>query len=254
MIFLKSEKEINLLRESNHLVALVLAELERFIKPGITTLMLDKRAEEIIRSHGAEPAFKGYKGRWALSPYPNTITASVNHQVVHGIPNNKKLKEGDIASIDVGVKLNGYYGDAAATLPVGEINSKAKRLLAVTREALYRGIEQAVIGNRIGDISFAIQSYVESHGFSVVRDWTGHGIGRVLHEDPQVPHFGPPHHGPRIKKGLVIAIEPMINAGSYEVEVLEDGWTVVTKDRSLSAQFEHTVAIGEGGPEILSTL
>jgi methionyl aminopeptidase len=254
MIFLKSEKEITLLRESNHLVALVLAELERFIKPGITTLMLDKRAEEIIRSHGAEPAFKGYKGRWAFSAYPNTITASVNYQVVHGIPNNNRLKEGDIVSIDVGVKLNGYYGDAAVTLPVGEISSKTKRLLTVTREALYRGIEQAVIGNRIGDISFAIQSFVESQGFSVVRDWTGHGVGKMLHEDPQVPHFGPPHHGPRIKKGLVIAIEPMVNAGSYEVEVLEDGWTVVTKDRSLSAQFEHTIAIGEDGPEILSVL
>jgi methionyl aminopeptidase len=254
MIFLKSEKEINLLRQSNRLVALVLTELEKMVKPGVTTLMLDKRAEEIIRSHGAIPAFKGYKGRWALSSYPNTITASVNHHVVHGIPNNKKLKEGDIVSIDVGVKLNGYYGDAAVTLPVGKISNKAQRLLDVTREALRRGIEQAVIGNRIGDISFTIQSYVESQGFSVVRDWTGHGIGKALHEDPQVPHFGPPHHGPRIKKGLVIAIEPMINAGSYEVEVLEDGWTVVTKDRSLSAQFEHTVAINDNGPEILSTL
>lgn len=254
MIFLKSEREIKLLRESNRLVAIILAELGKMLKPGITTLMLDKRAEQIIRSHGGEPAFKGYRGRWAHSPYPNTITASVNHQVVHAIPNNKRLKEGDIVSLDVGVKLNGYYGDAAITLPVGRISEEAKRLLDVTRESLYRGIKQAVVGNRIGDISHAIQRYVESQGFSVVRDYTGHGLGKELHEDPQVPHFGKPHQGLRIKEGLVIAIEPMINAGSYEVEALEDGWTVVTKDRSLSAQFEHTIAVRAKGPIILSQL
>jgi len=254
MIFLKSEREIKLLRESNRLVAIILAELEKMVKPGITTLMLDKRTEQIIRSHGANPAFKGYRGKWASSPYPNSITASVNHQVVHTIPNNKKLKEGDIVSLDVGVKLNGYYGDAAVTLPVGQISAEAQQLLDVTRESLYRGIAQAVEGNRIGDISHAIQSYVESQGFSVVRDYTGHGLGRELHEDPQVPHFGKHNQGPRIKEGLVIAIEPMINAGGFDVEVLEDGWTVVTKDRSLSAQFEHTIAVTAEGPIILSQL
>jgi len=246
MIIYKTKEEIERMRESGRLTALVLEKLKEAVAPGVTPLELDTLAYEIIRKNGGRPAFKGYRG------FPNTITASINEEVVHAIPGKRRLKEGDIISIDVGVVLGGYYGDAAITVPVGKVSQLARRLIEVTERALYIGIEKARVGNRIGDISNAIERFVEGEGFSVVRDFTGHGIGTKLHEDPQVPHYGPPGRGPRIKPGLVIAIEPMINAGGYEVEILPDGWTVVTKDRSLSAQFEHTVAITEEGPEILT--
>jgi len=248
VIYLKSKEEIELMRQSGRLVALILSRLKEMVIPGVTTLELDQWTEDFIRHHGATPAFKGYRG------YPNTICASVNYQVVHTIPSEERLKEGDIISIDVGVKLNGYCGDAAATFPVGKVSPEAMRLMEVTQQSLYRGIEQAVVGNRVGDISHAVQTYAEENGFSVVREYTGHGIGRDMHEEPQVPHFGSPYTGPRLREGMVLAIEPMLNAGSYQVEVLSDGWTVVTKDRSLSAQFEHMAAITAEGPDILSKL
>ena len=248
MIYLKSKEEIELMRQSGWLVALILSRLKEMVTPGITTLVLDQWTEDFIHRHGATPAFKGYRG------YPKTICASVNHQVVHTIPSMKELKEGDIISIDVGVKFNGYCGDAAATFPVGNVNPEAIKLMEVTQQCLYRGIEQAVVGNRVGDISHVVQSWAEAHGFSVVREYTGHGIGRDMHEEPQVPHFGLPHTGPRLREGMVLAIEPMLNAGGHAVEVLSDGWTVVTKDRSLSAQFEHMVAITAAGPDILTKL
>ena len=248
MIYLKSKEEIELMRHSGQLVALILSRLREMIAPGVTTLELDQWTENFILRHGATPAFKGYRG------FPKTICASVNHQVVHTIPSMEELKEGDIISIDVGVKLNGYCGDAAATFPVGRVSPEAVRLMEVTQQCLDRGIEQAVVGNRIGDISHAVQSWAEANDFSVVREYTGHGIGRDMHEDPQVPHFGSPHTGPRLREGMVLAIEPMVNAGGHQVEVLSDGWTVVTKDRSLSAQFEHMVAITAEGPDILTKL
>jgi len=248
MIYLKSKEEIELMRQSGWLVALILSRLKKMIAPGITTLVLDQWTEDFIRRHGATPAFKGYRG------YPNTICASVNHQVVHTIPSMQELKEGDIISIDVGVKFNGYCGDAAATFPVGNVSPEAIKLMEVTQQCLDRGIEQAVVGKRVGDISHAIQSWAEANDFSVVREYTGHGIGRDMHEEPQVPHFGLPHTGPRLREGMVLAIEPMLNAGGHQVEVLSDGWSVVTKDRSLSAQFEHMVAITAAGPDILTKL
>jgi methionyl aminopeptidase len=247
MIFLKSPWEIEKMRRSNAIVAEILARLREAIKPGITTLELNRLAEDLCRRKGAKPAFKGYRG------YPFSLCVSVNEEVVHGFPSKKRvLKEGDIVSLDFGVLYDGYYGDAAITVPVGEISERAKRLLRVTEEALYKGIEQAVIGKRLGDISSAIQRYVEAHGYSVVRQFVGHGIGRALHEDPQVPNFGKPGRGIKLKEGMVLAIEPMVNEGTYEVEILADGWTAVTKDRKLSAHFEHTVAITQNGPEILS--
>ncbi len=247
MIFLKSLWEIEKMRRSNAIVAEVLARLRETIKPGITTLELDRLAENLCRKKGAKPAFKGYRG------YPFSLCVSINEEVVHGFPSKKRvLKEGDIVSLDFGVLYDGYYGDAAITVPVGEISERAKRLLRVTEEALYKGIEQAVVGKRLGDISSAIQRYVEAHGYSVVRQFVGHGIGRALHEDPQVPNFGKPGRGIKLKEGMVLAIEPMVNEGTYEVEILADGWTAVTKDRKLSAHFEHTVAITKNGPEILS--
>jgi methionyl aminopeptidase len=234
------------MRQNNRLVAQVLQRLREAIKPGITTKELDQLAEHSIRKAGATPAFKGYRG------YPASLCVSINEEVVHGIPGPRRLVEGEIASLDLGVYLNEYYGDAAITCPVGKVSEEATRLLEVTQQALVKGIEQATQGNRLLDISHAIQSWVESHGFSVVRDFVGHGIGRELHEDPQVPNFGPPHHGPRLRPGMVLAIEPMINIGTWEVKVLKDGWTVVTADRNLSAHFEHTIAISDGEPDILS--
>ena len=246
MITIRTKKEIEIMRKSNRLVAQVLQKLRGAIKPGITTTELDEIAELSIKEAGAVPAFKGYRG------YPATLCASVNEEVVHGIPGPRTLREGDIVSLDLGAYLYGYYGDAAITVPVGTINEEAKKLLKVTEEALYRGIEQAKNGNRLFDISHAIQSWVEPFGFSVVRDFVGHGIGRNLHEEPQVPNFGPPHQGPRLSPGMVLAIEPMINVGTWEVKILKDGWTVVTSDRSLSAHFEHTIAITDGRPDILT--
>ncbi len=247
MIFLKSPWEIEKMRRSNAIVAETLQRLREIVKPGITTAELDHFAEEFCRKKGAKPAFKGYRG------YPFSLCVSVNEEVVHGFPSKKRiLKEGDIVSLDFGVVCDGYYGDAAITVPVGKISKKAQMLLKVTEMALYKGIEQATVGHRLGDISSAIQQWVETHGFAVVRQFVGHGIGKSLHEDPQVPNFGRPGKGVKLKEGMVIAIEPMVNEGTYEVEILDDGWTAVTKDRKLSAHFEHTIAITKNGPEILS--
>jgi len=246
MIIIRSPREIEQIRKANVVVAEVLERLKTLVVPGVTTDELDGISEEIILSKGAVPAFKGYRG------YPKTLCVSINEEVVHGIPNKRKLKEGDIVSIDVGTNLHGYFGDAAITLPVGEVNPEAKRLLEVTKKALSIGIGMAKVGNRLFDISYAVQAWVESNGFSVVRDFVGHGIGKSLHEDPQIPNFGSPHQGPRLEKGMIFALEPMVNEGTYEVRVLEDGWTVVTADGKPSAHFEHTIAITDGEAEILS--
>jgi len=248
LITIKTKEEIEKIRKANQIVAFTLNELSKIVKPGITTIELDRLAEKIIRDKGATPAFKGYRG------FPASLCASVNEEVVHGIPKKRKLKEGDIISLDLGSCLNGYYGDAAITLPVGRVDEKATLLMRVTKEALYKGIEKARVGNHLYDISFAIQQWAESHGFSVVRDFVGHGIGRQLHEDPKVPNYGLPNRGPLLKEGMVIAIEPMINEGRWEVKVLNDGWTVVTIDGKRSAHFEHTIAITNDGPKILSEL
>ncbi len=236
------------MRRAGNLVAKTIAMLKDAVRPGITTGELDKLAEGIIRKHGGIPAFKGYYG------FPGSICASVNEEVVHGIPGIRKLKSGDIISIDIGTIVEGFYGDAAVTLPVGDISEEAQRLLSVTEGSLMAGIEQVRAGNRLSDISNAVQVFAEGKGFSVVRDYVGHGIGRNMHEDPQIPNFGPPGRGPRLEPGMVLAIEPMVNVGSYRVETLEDNWTVVTADRSLSAHFEHTVAVTEDGPVILTCL
>ncbi len=247
-IILKSPPEIEKMRGSNRIVAEILEEIKRKVRPGVTTLELDELAEGLAARHKARPAFKGYNG------YPATLCTSVNEEVIHGIPSSRVLEEGDILSLDFGVVYDGFYGDAAVTVPVGEISAEARRLVRTAEEALYLAIEQARSGNRLLDISAAVQRHVESRSFSVVRDFVGHGIGKSLHEKPQVPNFGVPGRGVRLKPGMTLAIEPMINAGRPEVRVLEDGWTAVTKDGSLSAHFEHSVAILENGPVILSTL
>ncbi len=234
------------MREAGRIVAGALAEVGKAIKPGVTTAELDRIAEEYILSKGARPAFKGLYG------FPATICASVNEQVVHGIPGLKKLANGDIISIDVGAEINGYYGDSAQTFLVGDVAPEVQRLVKVTREALARGIGMARAGNRLSDISHAIQSYVEGEGFSVVRDYVGHGIGTKMHEEPQVPNFGRPGRGPRLKAGMTLAIEPMVNMGTYQVHTLADNWTVVTGDGKPSAHFEHTIAITDGEPLILT--
>jgi methionyl aminopeptidase len=248
MIIVKSPREVEQLRRANAIVAEVLEKLRTVIVPGVTTQEVDQIAEEIILSRGAIPAFKGYRG------YPKTLCISINEEVVHGIPNQRKLKEGDVVSLDVGTNLDGYFGDAALTLPVGEVDENARKLLEVTEKALYIGISVAKVGNRLFDISHAIQQWVESHGFSVVRDFVGHGIGKSLHEEPQIPNYGTPHQGPRLEKGMVFALEPMVNEGTYEVRILGDGWTVVTADGKRSAHFEHTIAITDGEADILSTV
>jgi methionyl aminopeptidase len=248
MIIVKSSREVEQLRKSNAIVAEVLEKLRTVIVPEITTLEVDQIAEEIILSRGAIPAFKGYRG------YPKTLCISINEEVVHGIPNQRKLKQGDIVSLDVGTNLDGYFGDAALTLPVGEVDGNARKLLEVTEKALYIGISMAKVGNRLFDISHAVQQWVESHGFSVVRDFVGHGIGKSLHEEPQIPNYGSPHQGPRLENGMVFALEPMVNEGTYEVRILADGWTVVTADGKRSAHFEHTIALTDGEADILSTL
>jgi methionyl aminopeptidase len=248
MIVLRSPAEIEKLRASNQVVVHVMEELKRAAEPGVTTLELDEIAERIILKHGATPAFKGYKG------YQHTICASVNEQVVHGVPSKRKLKDGDIIAIDVGAKLDGYYGDHAATIPVGTVSNDVKRLLQFCEESLWRGIEKARTGNRLFDISNAIQAHAESGGFAVVRDYVGHGIGTNLHEEPQVPNFGKPGTGPELKAGMVLAIEPMLNMGTAAVKVLDDDWTVVTADGKLSTHFEHSLAITENGPDILSVV
>lgn len=248
MIHYKSREEIELVRESALIVSKTLGMLAREIKPGVTTLYLDKLAEQFIRDHGAEPGFLG------LYDCPSTLLTSVNEAVVHGLPTNKALQDGDIVSIDCGALKSGFYGDHAYTYTVGEVSPEVLQLLKVTKESLYLGIEQAVKGNRIGDISFAIQDYTErKHGYGVVRELVGHGLGRKMHESPEVPNYGKRGKGPVIKDGLVIAIEPMINMGTHRVKQLSDGWTIVTRDGRPSAHFEHNVAIIDGQPEILST-
>ena len=248
MVILKQPDEIVKARASNRIVAEALSVLRSKIKPGVTTRELDRIAEGIVEKRGAKPAFKGYRG------YPFSLCTSVNEEVVHGMPSNRVLVEGDIVGLDFGVYYQGLYGDAAITLPVGRISEKAAQLMQVTEQSLYAAIEQATDGNRLGDISAAVQETVESGGYSVVRDFVGHGIGKSLHEDPQIPNFGKKGRGIELKKGMILAIEPMVNAGKYKVKILADGWTVVTEDGSLSAHFEHSVAITEDGPEILSRL
>jgi methionyl aminopeptidase len=248
MIIYKSEKEIREIGKSNRIVAQVLAEVSKMVQPGITTLELDRYAEKLAREMGAVPAFKGYRG------YPSSLCTSVNEEIVHGIPSKRVLKNGDILSLDFGVVLNGFYGDAAVTLPVGEIGHTAVKLINTVKESLCEGIKKAVSGNRISDISAAVQNYVENLGFNVIRNFVGHGIGFSLHEEPQVPNFGVPGQGPKIKPGMVIAIEPMISVGKWEVEILKDNWTAVTKDGSLSAHYEHTIAVTADGPKILSVM
>jgi len=248
VVYLRRKDEIEAIRAAAQLVARTLQRLGQEIRPGVTTAELDRIAERFIREHGGRPAFKGYRG------FPASICPSVNEEVVHGIPGTRELHEGDIVGIDVGVERGGYFGDAAFSFAVGRVSHEADRLLAVTREALMKGIAQARAGNRIGDISHAIQSHVERHGFSVVRSLVGHGIGREMHEEPQVPNYGPPERGPRLMVGHVLAIEPMVNRGGPDVITRDDGWTVVTRDGSLSAHFEHTVAVGVEGPDVLSDL
>ncbi len=247
MIHYKTAEEVELLRASNQLVSKTLAEVAKRISPGVTTLELDQVAEEFIRDHHAVPGFLGYKG------YPKTLCTSVNQQVVHGIPSGYVLKEGDVVSVDCGVLFQGYYGDSAYTFAVGEVSDRVKQLLRTTRESLYKGIENAREGKRIGDISNAIQEYCEREKFSVVREMVGHGIGKSLHESPEVPNYGRKGHGPRLQQGMVICIEPMINMGKKEITQDADGWTIHTADRLPSAHFEHCVAIGKNGAEILST-
>jgi len=246
MVILKSAREIEKIRYSNQLVAEILEILSERVVPGIDTLTLDRMSEDLAGKRDAKPAFKGYRG------FPYSLCASVNEQVIHGFPSRRPLNEGDILSLDFGIYYDDYYGDAAVTVPVGKISESARRLLEVTKQALFLGIDQAVPEHRLSDISHAIQSHVEAAGFSVVRKFVGHGIGKDLHEDPQIPNYGKPGVGLRLRSGMVFAIEPMVNMGGYDVETLEDGWTTVTKDGGLSAHFEHSVAITEDGPMILS--
>lgn len=246
MIHRKSPREIEMMREAGQYVARILDEISEKIKPGITTLELDVFAEKRCKDFGVKPAFKGYHG------FPATLCISINEEVVHGIPSKRTLREGDIVSVDCGVIADGWFGDSARTFIVGSVSDEVKQLVDVTRESLMKGIEQCHVGNRLFDIGHAIQNYVEGFGYGVVREFVGHGIGKALHEDPQVPNYGPKGKGIPLKEGMVLAIEPMINAGRPEVRVLSDGWTAVTVDHSLSAHFEHTVAITANGPEILT--
>lgn len=234
--------------EACRIVAEVLEGIKKIIAPGVMTKEIDEFAESFIRSKGAKPAFKGYRG------YPSSVCTSINEQVVHGIPSSTKLRNGDIISLDIGVNYRGFFGDAALTMPVGTIGKEAERLVVVTERALQAGMERAVAGNRISDISASIQHCAESAGFSVVRTFVGHGIGRELHEEPQIPNYGRPGEGPEIREGMTLAIEPMVNAGGWEVSILKDGWTAVTKDRKLSAHFEHTVAVTKNGLKILTKI
>jgi methionyl aminopeptidase len=248
VIVCRSQAEIDKLRRVNQLVGRILAELRQLAAPGVTTLEIDRLAEQRVREAGAEPAFKGYHG------YPNTICASLNDQVVHGIPSERTLVEGDVLSIDMGAKLDGFYGDSAVTVAIGQVAPEAASLLKVTEEGLFKGIEAVKPGARVSDIGAAVQEHVEKHGFSVVREFVGHGIGTSLHEEPQIANYGPAGRGPRLSEGMVLAIEPMVNAGKPAVKVLGDGWTAVTRDGSLSAHFEHTVVVTKDGCEILTLL
>ena len=247
MIYYKTEEEIGLIRNSSLLVAKTHAEIAGLIKPGINTLALDKIAEEFIRDNGGVPAFKGYGG------FPNTLCMSPNDQVVHGIPNDRVLEDGEILSVDCGVVMNGYFGDSAFTYEVGEVDTETKKLLKVTKESLYKGIEMAISGNRIGDIGYAIQKHAESFGYGVVRELVGHGVGKNLHESPEVPNYGRRGRGAKLHEGLVIAIEPMINMGTRKIMQHNDGWTITTIDNKPSAHFEHTIVVRKGKAEILSS-
>ncbi len=248
MIIIKSEDEISKIRKANQIVAGALSLLKNYIAVGVRTIDLDRMVEEYILSKGGKPAFKGYRG------YKHALCISVNEEVVHGIPGNRRLIDGDIVSCDIGAVYDDYFGDAACTYPVGKISLQAERLISVTEEALYRGIEMATPGNRLYDISHTIQTYVESNGFSVVQMFVGHGVGRALHEDPQIPNYGNAGHGVRLRPGMVLALEPMVNEGRHGVKILNDGWTAVTEDGSLSAHFEHSIVVRDGKPEILSEL
>ncbi|MCU0360261.1 MAG: type I methionyl aminopeptidase [Bacteroidia bacterium] len=250
MIYLKTREEIEIMRESALIVSRALGIIAKEIKPGVTPLFLDKLAEEFIRDNGATPAFKGYPGN---PPFPASLCISINDSVVHGIPTNKPLMEGDIISVDCGVKKNGYYGDHAYTFAVGQVSPEVQKLLKVTKECLYLGIKQMQSGNRVGDISFAIQDHAEKNGYGVVRELVGHGLGKQLHEEPEVPNYGKRGNGPKLKEGMVLAIEPMINMGTKHIKQLNDGWTILTADGKPSAHFEHDVAIIDGKPEILSS-
>jgi methionyl aminopeptidase len=251
VIYVKTKKEIDYIRESCKIVAETLQLLKRYVKPGITTLELDRIADDYIQSQGGKSAFKGYSQAGSFK-FPGCICASVDDEVVHGIPGGRVLNEGEIISLDCGVVKNRYFGDAALTVAVGEISAEKQRLMDITEKSLYEGIEQAVEGNRIHDISFAVQKYVEENGFSIVRDLCGHGVGKYLHEDPSIPNFGKRGTGALLKNGMTIAIEPMVNYGKYSVRMADDGWTILTYDASPSAHFEHTVAIDGGKPEILT--
>ena len=248
MIIIKTEKEIDLMRQAGKIVAETLLLVEKEVKPGVTTAELDRIAEEFITKHGAKPSFKGLYG------FPASLCISVNEQVVHGIPGGYVLKEGDIISVDCGAEINGFHGDAARTFAVGEISEEARRLITVTEESFFKGVEAAIVGNRLSDISHNIQNHIEANGFSVVRDFVGHGIGKTVHEDPEVPNFGRPGRGPKLVAGMALAIEPMVNIGTYRVKTAGDDWTVITADKSLSAHYENTVVILPDGPEILTLI
>ena len=248
MIELKSAREIGLMRQAGHILADVVERLRGSVKAGMSTLEIDEDVESFIRSQGARPAFKGYRG------FPATVCVSINEEVVHGIPSaHRRIEEGDIVGLDLGCIVDGYYADCAFTLAVGEVPPRVQELLDATRQSLEAGIAECRLGRRLSDVSHAIQSHVERHGFSVVRAFVGHGIGRALHEEPQVPNFGDPGRGPQLKPGMVLAIEPMVTMGSWEVRILDDGWTAVTRDGSLAAHFEHTIAVTESGPDVLTS-
>ena len=252
MIYIKTDEEVELLREANLLIGRTLAELAKIIKPGVTTKQLDKVAEEFIRDNGAEPTFKGFPNPYG-GPFPASICTSVNEQVVHGIPNDVPLQDGDIVSIDCGTRLNGFCGDSCYTFPVGEISPEVKNLLKTTKEALYKGIEQAVVGHRLGDISYAVQQHCEAQGYGVVREFVGHGVGHEMHEDPQVPNYGRRGNGILLKSGLCIAIEPMITMGTKDIYMQEDRWGIVTRDKKPAAHYEHSLCVRKGKADILSS-
>lgn len=249
MIILKSGREIDIMYEANQIVAETLAYLEEKIAPGISTAEINRLGEELIEGKGAEPSFRGYRG------YPASVCVSINEEVVHGIPSGERiLEDGDIVSLDIGAYYRGFHGDAARTFPVGDIDKKSERLIEIAERSFYEGLEEAVAGAYLSNISHRIQTFVEDNNYSVVREYVGHGIGRDMHEDPQIPNFGPPDRGPKLKTGMTLAIEPMVNIGGYEVRTLDDGWTVVTEDKSLSAHYENTIAITGDGPRILSII